>query len=40
MYTTYMTSRDNLLTELHRWARRQDENFTTESFAHLLKQDH
>jgi hypothetical protein len=32
-----MESNENLLTELHRWARRQDENFTTESFAHLLK---
>jgi hypothetical protein len=32
-----MASKENLLTELHRWAKRQDENFTTESFAHLLK---
>ena len=33
-----MVSRDNLLIELHRWAHRQDENFTTEAFAHLLKE--
>ncbi len=32
-----MTSRDNLLTGLHRYAHRQDENFTTESLAHLLR---
>jgi hypothetical protein len=28
---------DNLLLRLHRWASRQDENFTTECFAHLLQ---
>ena len=27
----------NLLNKLHRWARRQDENFTTDSFVHLLQ---
>jgi hypothetical protein len=32
-----MPPTDNLLLELHRWAHNQDENFTTESFAHLLK---
>ena len=36
-YDYGMTSTNNLLSELHRWARRQDENFTTESFSHLLK---
>lgn len=28
---------DSLLTVLHRWASRQDENFITDSFAHLLR---
>ena len=28
---------NNLLVELHRWAWRQDENFTTDAFAHLLR---
>jgi hypothetical protein len=28
---------DNLLTTLYRWAHRQDENFLTEAFAHLLR---
>ena len=27
---------NNLLVQLHNWAHRQDENFTTDSFAHLL----
>ena len=27
---------NNLLINLHRWAFKQDENFTTESFVHLL----
>lgn len=27
----------NLLNKLHRWASRQDENFTTDSFVHLLQ---
>lgn len=27
---------NNLLVQLHTWAHRQDENFTTDSFAHLL----
>jgi hypothetical protein len=27
----------NLFVDLHRWAERQDENFTTEAFAHLLR---
>ncbi len=27
---------NNLLVRLHKWARRQDENFLTETFAHLL----
>ena len=27
---------NNLLINLHRWAFRQDENYTTESFVHLL----
>jgi hypothetical protein len=30
-------SPNNLLLRLHKWARRQDENFLTESFAHLLQ---
>lgn len=29
-------SEDNLLVRLHKWAYRQDENFLTEAFAHLL----
>jgi hypothetical protein len=29
--------RHNLLVALHKWARKQDENFTTEAFVHLLK---
>jgi len=28
---------DNLLTVLHKWAHRQDENFVTDAFAHLLR---
>jgi hypothetical protein len=28
---------NNLLASLYRWAHRQDENFTTEAFAHLVK---
>jgi hypothetical protein len=28
---------NNLLTALHRWASRQDENFTTEAFAHMVR---
>lgn len=28
---------DNLFTVLHKWARRQDENFCTDAFAHLLR---
>lgn len=28
---------DNLLLRLHKWAWRQDENFLTEAFAHLLQ---
>src|ERR1700722_11504787 len=28
--------RGNLLVALHKWARQQDENFTTEAFVHLL----
>ncbi|MGB6848664.1 MAG: hypothetical protein WBG05_10740, partial [Thermoanaerobaculia bacterium] len=32
-----MNADNNLLVELHRWAWRQDENFTTEAFAHLLR---
>ena len=27
---------NNLLMRLHRWARKQDENFTTEAFVHLI----
>ena len=30
-------SDNNLLTLLHRWWPRQDENFMTEAFAHLLR---
>jgi hypothetical protein len=29
--------KNNLLTALHRWASRQDENFITDAFAHLLR---
>ena len=29
------SSSDNLLLRLHKWAKRQDENFQTEAFAHL-----
>lgn len=29
--------RNNLLARLHKWAHRQDENFITEAFAHLLQ---
>src|ERR1700688_2325476 len=29
---------NNLLLRLHKWAWRQDENFLTEAFAHLLRQ--
>jgi hypothetical protein len=33
-----MADRDNnLLCDLHRWAYRQDENFVSEAFAHLLR---
>jgi hypothetical protein len=32
-----MEPNNNLLVELHRWAWRQDENFTTEAFAHLTR---
>jgi len=28
---------NNLLAGLHKWASSQDENFTTESFVHLLR---
>src|SRR5262245_36546762 len=28
---------NNLLARLHKWAHRQDENFITEAFAHLLQ---
>jgi hypothetical protein len=31
------TPEQNLLVALHRWATRQDENFVTEAFAHLLR---
>lgn len=33
-----MTDHNNLLISLHGWAHRQDENFVTDSFAHLLRQ--
>jgi hypothetical protein len=36
MIKTMETQENNLLINLHRWAFRQDENFTTESFVHLL----
>jgi len=32
------TDQDNLLVAMHRYAHRQDENFTTEAFAHLLRE--
>jgi hypothetical protein len=31
------SSSDNLLSALHRWASRQDENFITDAFSHLLR---
>lgn len=31
------SAENNLLLRLHKWARRQDENFLTEAFAHLLQ---
>lgn len=31
------TSTNNLLIKLHKWVHRQDENFQTEAFAHLLR---
>src|SRR5882762_10226554 len=30
-------SEGNLFLSLHKWAHRQDENFTTDAFAHLLR---
>ena len=32
-----MHSPNNLLVRLHKWASRQDENFLTEAFVHLLQ---
>ncbi len=32
-----MSSENNLLIQLHKWAQYQDENFTTDAFAHLLR---
>src|SRR3989442_2668705 len=32
-----LSPRNNLLLVLHKWAHRQDENFLTEAFAHLLQ---
>jgi hypothetical protein len=32
-----MADSDNLLIRLHRWVNRQDENFTTEAFVHLVQ---
>lgn len=32
-----MPESNNLLTALHKWAHRQDENFITDAFAHLLR---
>jgi hypothetical protein len=37
MTTNGQDEKDNLLVVLHKWASSQDENFTTEAFAHLLK---
>jgi hypothetical protein len=32
-----MDQNDNLIIALHRWAHRQDENFTTEAFVYVMK---
>src|SRR5213082_1993494 len=37
MGVAVQSPRNNLLLLLHKWARRQDENFLTEAFAHLLQ---
>jgi len=34
---TSMSPQNNLLVRLHKWASRQDENFVTEAFAHLIQ---